>query len=183
MLARANLANSITRGSTVAEMTSRLIDLLAKPVVSAFESGTLLCLLREQQSYREESLTSFEDVLRYVSEITGKKRSSLYDNMRIAERFDVHAHGHLGIAKLRLLVKGDRQQALQLIEDGIEIVDPTNGGRMHRPIKDLTYRDLRDYLKGNPLNPDNSESDGELADAIASLRLESPSMPVVFNLD
>lgn len=180
MLDMTNHAATTHRNSMVAEMTSRLIDLLAKPVVSAFASGDLLRRLRQEKHlYEEAGFGSFEDVIQYVGEKAGRKRSALYENMNIAERFDVHAHGHLGIAKLRLLVKGDRRQALELIEEGIE-VPRIDGGLARRPIKEMTYRELRDYLKEHPLDPDEEDQEVailELKESVAQLGLEPGSVP------
>lgn len=121
---------------------ARIQLLMGNKTALAFEAGQLLLEAQAKHSHEILGLNSFQDLLDEMK----LRVSTAYSNMAVATHFNFHAHGHLGIGKLRLLAGEYFPERHQYIDEGLPVQRP-DGSLQILKVETATYRELREALK------------------------------------
>lgn len=141
-------ANDTADAEQVRAAFDRIRVLMGTNTARAFEAGKLLLEAQARNSHEALGLPNFTALL----EAMKLRSSTSYSNMAIARHFDLHAHGHLGIGKLRLLAADEHPDRLALIEEGVPVEGPD--GTLHiLDVKAAKYRELSQALKAHRAAP------------------------------
>lgn len=135
--------------------------LLGSPTDRAFEIGKIFNEINENKLFKELGYSTFEEYIK----VKKVKRSTIRTNMLVASKFDVHAHGHIKISKLRLLAS--LESPSKAIEAGLMVLD-SEGTLTLKMIQELTYRELQAALKDRKM-PLSTPLHQDLQGAVASI--------------
>lgn len=127
------------RNEMAKSLDVQVSKLLLNATERAFEVGKIFTEINKKELFKELGFSSFQE---YAS-AKKMRRSTVYANMRIAEKFDIYAHGHIGVSKLRLLSKAENP--IKLIKEGLAVID-SQGNQILKNIEDLSYRELKAAL-------------------------------------
>lgn len=122
------------RVARAAEIKEQLKVLAADLITHAFRRGDLLIEAERDDLYGEMGVQNQEQLIKAI----GMKRSTAMSDKRLALKFDLAAHRHIGLGKLRLLAANYNDDPVAAIYEGIEAPDGTLVA-----VETATYRELQ----------------------------------------
>ena len=147
--------------------------LMGEKTERAFEAGKLLLEIQANGSHEFFGLPHFTALLREM----GLRASTAYSNMAVARHFDVHAHGHLGIGKLRLLAANEHPDRFDLLAEGVPVEEPD--GTLHiLDVQTAKYSELSRALKAHrdvSKRADAAAPDARMQAAVAAFIAGEPA--------